>query len=65
MLARAVRAFGIVVPIRRGRCEDRLALDTDALAAIGIDLDEVRRRIDAAFGPGALYRTRAARRRGL
>lgn len=34
----------------------------EALAALGIDLDEVRRRIDESFGPGALDRTRAARR---
>ena len=33
-------------------------LDRDALASIGIDLDEVRTRIEATFGPGAL--TRAA-----
>jgi ATP-dependent Clp protease ATP-binding subunit ClpA len=29
-------------------------LDADALAAIGIDLDEVRRRAEASFGPDAL-----------
>ena len=29
-------------------------LDRDALAAIGIDLDTVQERIEAAFGPGAL-----------
>jgi ATP-dependent Clp protease ATP-binding subunit ClpA len=29
-------------------------IDPDALASIGIDLDEVRRRLDEAFGPGAL-----------
>ena len=29
-------------------------LDGEALAAIGIDLDAVRRRAEAAFGPGAL-----------
>ena len=29
--------------------------DAAALGAIGIDLDEVRRRIEASFGPGALY----------
>ncbi|MDN5917422.1 MAG: hypothetical protein L0I76_20380 [Pseudonocardia sp.] len=34
-----------------------------ALASLGIDLDEVRRRIDESFGPGALDRTRAARGR--
>ena len=32
--------------------------DADALAAIGIDLDAVRRSIESAFGPGALERTR-------
>jgi ATP-dependent Clp protease ATP-binding subunit ClpA len=30
------------------------ALDRDALATIGIDLDTVRERIEAAFGPAAL-----------
>jgi ATP-dependent Clp protease ATP-binding subunit ClpA len=30
-----------------------------ALASIGIDLAEVRRRVEEAFGPGALERTRA------
>lgn len=29
-------------------------LDRDALAAIGIDLDTVRARVEAVFGPGAL-----------
>jgi len=37
-------------------------LDADALASIGIDLDEVRRRVEEAFGPGALERTQAGRR---
>jgi ATP-dependent Clp protease ATP-binding subunit ClpA len=30
--------------------------DADALAAIGIDLDEIKRRIEESFGPGALER---------
>ena len=34
--------------------------DAQALAALGIDLDEVRRQVEDAFGPGALERTRAA-----
>jgi len=34
--------------------------DADALATLGIDLDEVRRQVEEAFGPGALERTRAA-----
>lgn len=36
------------------------ALDAEALSTIGIDLDEVRRQVEEAFGPGALDRTRAA-----
>ena len=35
--------------------------DAAALASIGIDLQEVRRRVEDAFGPGALERTRAGR----
>jgi ATP-dependent Clp protease ATP-binding subunit ClpA len=29
--------------------------DAEALGAIGIDLDEVRRRVEDSFGPGALH----------
>jgi ATP-dependent Clp protease ATP-binding subunit ClpA len=36
------------------------ALDAEALSTIGINLDEVRRQVEEAFGPGALDRTRAA-----
>lgn len=43
-------------------------LDAEALAAIGVDLDAVRERTDAAFGAGSLDRVAAAdgarRRRG-
>ncbi len=35
--------------------------DAEALATLGIDLDEVRRQAEETFGPGALDRTRAAR----
>lgn len=35
--------------------------DAEALRSIGIDLDEVRRHIEEAFGPGALDRARRAR----
>ena len=35
-------------------------IDPAALAALGIDLDNVRRELDQAFGPGALERTRIA-----
>ena len=37
--------------------------DAAALAALGIDLDEVRRRVEEAFGPGALDRVRRPRGR--
>jgi ATP-dependent Clp protease ATP-binding subunit ClpA len=33
------------------------AMDARALATIGIDLDTVRRRVEAVFGPGALSRS--------
>jgi ATP-dependent Clp protease ATP-binding subunit ClpA len=38
--------------------------DAEALRLIGIDLDEVRRRVEEAFGEGALERITSARRRG-
>jgi hypothetical protein len=50
--------------IGRGAGADPLrGVDVDALAAIGIDLDVVRARIEAAFGPDALARAAAARNR--
>lgn len=42
------------------RCTPGGAADRAALATLGIDLDEVRRQVEEAFGPGALDRTRAA-----
>jgi len=41
-------------------------LNADALASVGIDLDQVRRAAEATFGPGALDRAghARARRRG-
>lgn len=39
--------------------------DADALAEIGIDLDEVRRRVEATFGEGALDRRRRSKRTHL
>jgi ATP-dependent Clp protease ATP-binding subunit ClpA len=53
-----------------GRTVSLLAgLDREALASIGIDLDAVRSRIEATFGPDALARAvpavRRRRRRGL
>jgi ATP-dependent Clp protease ATP-binding subunit ClpA len=35
--------------------------DPQALATLGIDLDEVRRRVERVFGPGALERPRGKR----
>ena len=50
--------------IGRGQTADPLGgLDREALAFIGIDLDVVRARIEAAFGPDALTRTLPAARR--
>jgi ATP-dependent Clp protease ATP-binding subunit ClpA len=46
---------------RGGRFDDR---DEDALRAIGIDLSSVRRAVEESFGPGALERPGAGRRRG-
>ena len=40
-------------------------IDREALATLGIDLDEVRERVERAFGPGALIRRRPCRRGGL
>ncbi|MEA2269328.1 MAG: hypothetical protein QOC64_1938 [Solirubrobacteraceae bacterium] len=50
----------------RGEVERRLAggkpdLDADAPAATGIDLDEVRDRVERTFGRGALARRRRGR----
>ncbi|HVF13056.1 MAG TPA: Clp protease N-terminal domain-containing protein [Acidimicrobiales bacterium] len=36
--------------------------DTEALRAIGIDVDSIRERIEESFGPGALERARRPRR---
>ena len=36
--------------------------DADALRSVGIDLDEVRRTVEEAFGPGALERGNSGRR---
>lgn len=40
--------------VPRGNHPGPVSLDSDALAALGIDLDAVRRATDATFGPGAL-----------
>jgi hypothetical protein len=55
----------ILRTIGRGQAADPLGgLDRQALAFIGIDLDVVRARIEAAFGPDALIRAHPAACRG-
>ena len=46
-----------------GPADPLSGLDREALAAIGIDLDVVRDRIEAAFGPDALARAVPSRQR--
>jgi ATP-dependent Clp protease ATP-binding subunit ClpA len=63
--ARALTALGVdpaAVERKLGRSAPESPLvgeaseDAEALAAIGIDLDEIKRRIEDSFGPGALGR---------
>jgi ATP-dependent Clp protease ATP-binding subunit ClpA len=68
--ARLLAGFGVDAASVRddvvrivGRGEDEI--DRDALATLGIDLDEVRERVERAFGPGALIRRRRCRRGGV
>jgi Clp amino terminal domain, pathogenicity island component len=54
----------ILYILRPGRTVDLLGgLDREALASIGIELDVVRTRLEAAFGPDALARAAPACRR--
>jgi Clp amino terminal domain, pathogenicity island component len=65
--AEVIRMMGAAQPARPADLLN--VLDREALAAIGIDFDVVRSRIEATFGPGALTRAtpspRWNRRRGL
>jgi ATP-dependent Clp protease ATP-binding subunit ClpA len=64
--AHVLRSLGLTEEILRSELEAELGpppeelgwIDSQALASIGIDLDEVRRRIEEEFGPGALQRSR-------
>ncbi|MCP2264917.1 Clp protease N-terminal domain-containing protein [Promicromonospora thailandica] len=62
----ALAAAGVDVAELLGRARNGLtagdALDPAALAAVGIDLDEVTRRTEATFGEGALARAGRALR---
>jgi hypothetical protein len=49
------RRLGRAAPLRRPPGSD----DAEALASIGIDLDEIARRVEESFGPGALDRSPA------
>ncbi len=65
--AAALSAAGLEITELRARLPRGTAaradpLDAEALASLGIDLDTVRRSVDAAFGPGALDRVSATRR---
>ncbi|WP_433781124.1 Clp protease N-terminal domain-containing protein [Actinomycetospora sp. CA-101289] len=63
LAAQGVTAAAVEADLRRGERPGGPDLpDREALASVGIDLDEVRGRIEDAFGPGALENTRAAGR---
>ena len=59
--ARMLARHGLTAPALRAELRGD-GLDAAALASIGIDLDEVRRRVEETFGPGALARRRRGRR---
>jgi ATP-dependent Clp protease ATP-binding subunit ClpA len=56
-----VRADWARAEVERTVGRGELGLDADALATLGIDLDEVRSRVERTFGPGALARRRCRR----
>ncbi len=54
MSAAGLTLEGLRARVPRGNHPGPANLDAEALAALGIDLDAVRRATDATFGPGAL-----------
>ncbi|HEY3190259.1 MAG TPA: Clp protease N-terminal domain-containing protein [Solirubrobacteraceae bacterium] len=63
--ARVLAQFGLTGPVLRRDVERVIgpavgprprAIDPEALATLGIDLEEVTRRVEETFGPGALER---------
>jgi len=52
--ARALQRLGVDAAQVAGEVRRAAGLDDEALSSLGIDLDEVRRRAEDAFGPGAL-----------
>jgi ATP-dependent Clp protease ATP-binding subunit ClpA len=68
LAAGALTAAGLNLPALRDRLprpsqEQPEPLDAEALASVGIDLDQVRRAAEARFGPGALGRAGPAQTR--
>ena len=62
LAAHEIAADDVRAAVRAVDAASRLP-DAEALAGLGIDLDEIRRRVEETFGPGALEGTRAAGRR--
>lgn len=60
LTAQSVTQADVEADVDRMRGAGSVSSDADALATLGIDLDEVRKQVEEAFGPGALDRTRAA-----
>lgn len=61
----ALEQFGLshaLVEDQLRRIAGREELDASALASVGVDLEEVRRRVEAQFGPGALEEEAPTRR---
>ena len=65
--ATLLRQLGVAAPALEEALTGRLCgaepstkIDPEALAALGIDFDVVRARVEQTFGPGALERSRAS-----
>ena len=54
---RALHQLGIEREAVEQRTQGLGSADAQALEAIGVDLDAIRERVEASFGPGALDRT--------
>ncbi len=50
------RQLDRAVPLGNPLAGEADSADAEALAAIGVDLDEIRRKVEEGFGPGALGR---------
>ena len=53
---RQLRRIGSAASGPLGVPDEAADADAEALAAIGIDLDEIKRKVEESFGPGALER---------